>query len=169
MLGEYASGLIESIDRRIFTRLILPYNMNRRQLLGFSAGIGISSAAGCISPDESSYATMQKLTLANLLNNPVTAEVKIKRDDIEEVVYLEDYEIPTDPGTVTLDCVWPDAPVTVLVRPVDADEWSDLTTSDEEGCLGVIAGVREQKASYYVHNASECPIRNPDCHIDVAE
>ncbi len=69
---------------------------------------------------------------------------------------------------ITLNCAWPDAPLMVLVRNINADEWSDLATSDEEGCLDVIAEVREHRVSFYAHN-SECPIRDANCHTDVTE
>jgi len=141
--------------------------MKRRQFLALASSGGIVATAGCLSLGGDAYATLQSLHLINPFSDPVTVKVRIEREDTDEVAYLESHVILTDPNMVTLDCVWPDAPLTVMVRHVDG-KWNRLTTSDYKDCLGVIADIRKDRPSFSTHN-SECPIRNAVCHTDVAE
>ena len=141
--------------------------MNRRWFLRLAASGGISATAGCVSPSGDAYATLQSLHLINPLSESVTVDVRVERDDTDERVYLETHEILTDPDMLTLDCVWPDAPLTVVVRHVDGER-NSLATSDYEDCLGIIAEIRKDRPSFVTHN-SECPIRTAECHTDVTE
>jgi hypothetical protein len=111
---------------------------------------------------------LQKLYVVNPRDDTLTADVRIEREDTEDIAYLETHEIPTSPSVMTVDCGWPDAPSTVLVRHSGTEEWDSLTTSDDEGCQGVIAQVREQHVSFYVHNP-ECPIDEAHCLVDGGE
>ena len=141
--------------------------MRRRQFLGLAASGGIGATAGCMFPAGDSYATLQSLHLTNPLTESVTVDVRIERDDTNELAYLETHEILTDPDMLTLDCVWPDAPLTVMVQHVDGER-NTLATSDYEDCLGIVAEIRKDGPSFVTHN-SECPIRTAECHTDVAE
>ncbi len=138
--------------------------MKRRQVLSFAGGLGTSLLAGCSSNDSTEYATMQELSFVNPHSTPVSAELRIERIDTDEVVHTETRELTVDPDWIILDCVWPDAPLTVMVRPEDG-EWNRFNTKDRKGCVSVVAEVRDQRASFYVHNA-ECPIDDPSCHTD---
>ncbi|MFD1565122.1 hypothetical protein ACFR99_16410 [Haloarchaeobius amylolyticus] len=141
--------------------------MKRRRFLALASSGGMGATAGCLSLGGETYATLQRLDLTNPRREPVTVDVRIDREDTDEVAYLETHEILTDPNMVTLDCVWPDAPVTVMVRQMDGN-WNRLTTSDYEDCLGVVAEIRNDRPSFVTHTA-ECPIRTAACHTDVAE
>lgn len=138
--------------------------MKRRQVLRSAGGLGINLTAGCSSNDREEYATMQKLGFVNPHSDPVSAELRIERTDTDEVVHTEARELTVDPELIILDCVWPDAPVTVMVRPEDG-EWNSFDTKGKDGCVGVIAEVGEQSVSFLTHNA-ECPIEDPSCHTD---
>gem|GEM_PF-3943181 len=68
---------------------------------------------------------------------------------------------------LTIDCVWPDAPLTVMVGHVDGEQ-NTLATTDYEDCLGILAEIRKERPSFVTHS-SDCPIRTAECHTDMAE
>jgi len=136
--------------------------MRRRRFLGFAASGWVGATAGCLSPEGDGYATLQRLHLINPRSDPVRVAVRIERDDTDETAYLERHAIPTDPDMITVDCVWPDAPLTVTVRHVDGTR-NTLATSDYEDCLGVLVEIREDRPAFVTHN-SECPTRTAECH-----
>ena len=141
----------------------------RRRLLRVGASVGAGLTAGCsgfTASESEEYATMQLLGIINALDDPATVEVRIERDDTGETVRDETYVV--EPGTVTeTDCVWPDAPLTVLVRRPDG-EWSSLSTSGDGGCIGVLGEIDERSPSFFTHT-DECPIYDPECHEAVSE
>jgi len=154
-------------SRKVFIMELLLIDMKRRRFLRLASSGGIVATAGCTSLGGDAYATLQNLDLINRLHDPVTADVRIEREDTNEVVYRETHEILADPDMVTLDCVWPDAPLTVMVRQGN-EKWNRLTTSDYEDCLGVVGDIRKDGSSFVTHNA-KCPISNADCHTNVTE
>ncbi|WP_139203480.1 hypothetical protein [Halorientalis persicus] len=138
--------------------------MKRRQFLRITAGGGIGILAGCSSTDSKEYATMQEFSFVNTESTEVTVELRIERTDTDEVVHTETRELTVDPDWIMVDCVWPDAPVTVMARHEDG-EWNSFNTEDKDGCVSVIAEVGDQETSFYAHNA-ECPIDSSSCHTD---
>ena len=138
--------------------------MKRRQFLCVTSGGGISLLAGCSSTGSEGYATMQELSFVNTESTTVPVELRIERTDTGEVVHTETRELTVDPDWIIIDCVWPDEPLTVMARHEDG-EWNSFNTEDRDGCVGVIAQVRDQRTSFYTHN-SECPIDDPSCHTD---
>lgn len=138
--------------------------MKRRQVLRTTVGGGIGLLAGCSSNGSEGYATMQDLSFVNPQSTPVPAELRIERTDTDEVVHTETRELTVDPDWIFVECVWPDAPLTVMARHEDG-EWNSFNTKDKDGCVSVIVKVRDQRASFYVHKA-ECPVDDPNCHID---
>jgi len=138
--------------------------MNRRQFLRGAVGGGIGLLAGCSSTGSEGYATMQDLSFVNTGSTAVPVELRIERTDTDEVVHTETRELTVDPEWIIIDCVWPDAPLTVMGRHEDG-EWNSFNTEDRDGCVGVIAAVRDQRTSFYAHN-SECPIDDARCHTD---
>ncbi|WP_152422181.1 hypothetical protein [Natrialba asiatica] len=155
---------IIDIIPKVFITKFEETNMKRRQVLRFAGGWGIGLTAGCSSDDREEYATMQEFSFVNPHSTPVSVESRIERTDTNEVVHTVTRELTVDPDWIILDCVWPDAPLTVMARPEDG-EWKSFDTKDKDGCVSVIAEVREQRASFFVHNA-ECPIDDPSCHTD---
>lgn len=141
--------------------------MNRRQFIRFGVSCGISLTAGCFAFENNEYATLQSLDVINSTNESVTAELRIERNDTDEIVHEDMYELSKNPDMNTIDCIWPDASLTVMVRRVDG-EWNTLTTSDYEDCLGVIAEIHEQTPSFLIHNG-ECSIASADCHTNAEE
>ncbi|AHF55890.1 hypothetical protein HISP_17842 (plasmid) [Haloarcula hispanica N601] len=139
--------------------------MKRRQFLRVTAGGGIGFLTGCSSTGSKGYATMQEFSLVNTGSTVVPVELRIEHTDTGEIVHTETRELTVDPGWIIIDCVWPDAPLTVMVRHQDG-EWNNFKTEDRDGCVGVIAQVRrDQRTSFYAHNA-ECPIDDPSCHTN---
>lgn len=117
--------------------------MNRREFIGFGVSTGISLTAGCFAFENDEYATLQSLMIMNLLDEDVSAEVRIEQNDTDEIAHEKTYELEGRSDLNTIDCVWPDAPLTVMVRHVDG-EWNTLTTSDYEDCLGIVAEIRRE-------------------------
>ena len=141
--------------------------MNRRRFLEFAASGGSGILAGCSSAESDEHATLQSVHLVNAVDTTVTVELRIERYETGERVHEGTYELTVDPKWMTLDCVWPNAPVTVMVRPASG-EWNSLSTSIGDECLGIIAKIRDQRPGFYAHTAT-CPIRDADCHADNAE
>lgn len=138
--------------------------MKRRQFLRVTVCGGIGILAGCSSTGSKEYATMQEFSFVNTESTEVPVELRIERTDTGEVVHTETRELTVDPDWIIVDCVWPDAPLTVMTRH-EHGEWNSFNTEDKDGCVSVIAEVRDQETSFYAHN-TECPIDSPSCHTD---
>lgn len=143
-------------------------NVRRRHFLGSMALAGIGTTAGCMSSDNDEYATMQQLMLLNDRDDPVTMELRIERDDNDEVVHEETYEIDSGLDGTPVDCVWPDEPLRVLAQHDKDDEWSSLSTAEEAECLSVLVEANNQGTTFFL-SREECPIRSPHCHTSKEE
>ena len=151
--------------------------MNRRRFLQLSAGTGIGAGAGCLDSEEDHLA-LQRLTLVNALDEPVTTELRIERADTDEVAHQDDYELPAGFGGLIVDCTWPDAPLLVKTRRAEDspdgetdgsdDGWNSYDTTGEDGCVQLLSETHEHGTSFF-SSREECPIRSPTCHADVEE
>ena len=151
--------------------------MNRRRFLQLSAGTGIGAGAGCLHSEEG-HLTLQRLTLVNALDEPVTTELRIERADTDDVVYEDAYDLPAGLSGIGVDCAWPDEPLLVMTRRADDspngetevsnDGWNSYDTTGEDGCVQILSETHERGTSFFSHR-TECPIRSPTCHTDVKE
>ncbi|GAB3671802.1 hypothetical protein GCM10028856_23820 [Halopiger thermotolerans] len=128
-----------------------------------SAGVGVTAA--CLS-DRDEYATLQSLSFINSTDEPARVDFRIERAATGEIVHTDTRDVAAGAWRV-VDCVWPDAPLTVNVRHVDGD-WNAFTTVDETGCMGIIANIRGPSPSFLTHH-SECPIPDSDCYANVTD
>lgn len=145
--------------------------MKRRTFLGATVSSGLVATAGCLSGDGVTYATVQRFYLLNTLAESAVMELRIEQSETGDPVHDGRYELP--PGNdgfdgMTLDCAWPDEPLTIATRRESDDSWNTLTTTDYEQCLGLAAELNELGTSYFFSH-EECPIQDPDCHPDVGQ
>ncbi|WP_253184500.1 hypothetical protein [Natrialba sp. SSL1] len=144
--------------------------MYRRRLLGSLAVCSAGALAGCMDAfgrnDENDYATLQRLTLANIRDVPIVAELRIEQAETDDLVHTDTYELPAAENgfeAVSVDCVWPDDPLRVMTRDADDENWEPLTTADRSDCLSLLAELHGGGVSYY-SSTDECPIRSLECH-----
>ena len=144
--------------------------MNRRQVLALASGVGFGAVAGCLGSDES-YATLEGITLVNLLDEPATTELRIERLDTGEVVHESSYEVPYDPEGFDgkpVECVWPDEPLRVMARRAGDDEWQTFDTAAYDGCAGLLLETNESSLSIF-SSVLECPHPVRECHATGAD
>lgn len=144
--------------------------MNRRAFLA-AAATASSGIAGCLgsgTEDELGHATLQKMDLLNISQEPVTATVRIERDG-GAVTHEEGYELPSNDG-VALDCVWPDGPIRVNVRCENQESWETLSTVERGGYMVAVAGVSSGRASFYtLHQERPVPDWQARCHTETED
>lgn len=138
--------------------------MKRRQVPGL-VGTGVTATAGCLGLGDESYATLQRFILITIVDEPVTVSVQIERTDTEERVHDERYDLDGGMSGITLDCVWPDAPLDIRTRREGGDDWNTYSTAGEEGCVLLLAEANTHGTSYF-GTREDCPIRDPTCHPD---
>ncbi|QCS42530.1 hypothetical protein [Natrinema versiforme] len=92
--------------------------MNRREFIGFAAGGGISTTAGCLFADSEEYATLQEMYFINVHSSPVTVELSVENENTEDILHTEEREISPETDWYP-DCVWPDEPITVVVNHIN--------------------------------------------------
>ncbi len=138
--------------------------MNRRQVLGLVSS-GVVVTAGCLGSDDESHATIQRFHLVNIVDEPVTVDVRIERTDSAELVHEESYDLDAGMSGHPLECVWPDAPLEVMTRRSETGDWSSYSTAGEEGCVLLMAEANRDGTSYFASHG-DCPARNPTCHPD---
>lgn len=128
--------------------------MGRRSYLVAAGSVGSALLAGCLGSDDggASYATVQYISLLNRVDEPRTMELRIERDETDEVVHDNTYELEALHGVgggrgLVVDCVWPDAPLQLSVRTPDQDESHTYSTTQySSGCLTVLPMIRESGA-----------------------
>lgn len=141
--------------------------MNRRRFLGVGFGVGL--AAGCIGSDqEDDYGTVQEFLLQKSPRNsdPSTVDLRIERENADEAVHEDTYELVDYSEVAEIDCVWPDEPLRLMARHAGDDEWSSHSTADWTGCASIIVDVSESATSFFV-STQECPHARARCHTDV--
>ena len=140
--------------------------MNRRQFIGTATLIGTATVAGCLDSFSDSAATLQRLYLLNDRDVPVTVELRIERDETDEVVHEDTYEIDAGLDGTPVDCVWPDDPLRILARNAEDEEWNSFSTAGRDGCVILYAEIHDHGTSFF-RSTEECPARSPDCHTGV--
>ena len=145
--------------------------MHRRRFLALASAVGTGALAGCLDRGDESYATLEGITLINLLDEPVTTELRIERSDTGETVHEERYEVPYDPegfDGIAVECVWPDEPLRVMGRDAGDDEWQAYDTAEYDGCVGLMFETHEHGVSIF-SSLQECPHPVRNCHFPAEE
>ena len=146
--------------------------MNRRSCLVAAGSVGYAFLAGCLGSDdeEETHATLQYLSLLNELEEARTMELRIERDDTDEVVHNEAYELEPSQGVGggrgrQVDCVWPDEPLQLSARTTrEEEEYSTISTVDyPTGCLEVLPIIRDSGTTMLIAT-EDCPVPNARCH-----
>jgi len=183
--SHYVSVLYQNVRDRIitysqhffwnkgYTRDKQMTYMNRRSCLVAAGSVGSALLAGCLETDdeEETYAIVQYISVLNELDESRTMELRIERDETNEVVHDEAYELEASQGVgggrgLEVGCVWPDEPLQLFVRASDEDEYSNLSTDEyPSGCLEVLPTIRESGTTIMVVN-EDCPVPNAQCHAD---
>lgn len=140
--------------------------MNRRQTLAKVGATLLLPIAGCLSNSDETHATLQGIDLVNHREDSVMLERRIEREDTDEVVHSDEYDVP-DGLDGFYECVWPDKPLTVMTRLV-GDEWTSISTSEMDNCLFILVEITEDGTEMF-HDHGECPVTSPNCHTDVEE
>lgn len=139
--------------------------MNRRQFLRCVGCAGTATTAGCLGGTDDSYATLERLTIVNILENPAAVDLRIDREDTNETVYKNAYDLPAGFDGVSVDCSWPDEPLEVMSRQVGDSEWNTYSTSGANGCATLLVELNEYGISHFAA-VEECRHAVRDCHFD---
>lgn len=142
--------------------------MNRRSFVHTLSGIAVVSSTGCLGEDKLEYATIQRLTLLNDLEEPVSILLRIEREDTEETVFENEYKISAGLAGTEVNCVWPEQPIRVMTRQSTDEEWSDYSVVGLKGCVNIVAEANELGMAYF-SSQNDCPIRSPSCHKDAGQ
>lgn len=145
-------------------------SMKRREVVAWMFASGTGLVSGCLNnggDNDTNYATLQRLYFINTHEDTTTVKFKIENMENSEVVQNKEYELP--PGGdefdgIPVDCVWPDSPLTLLIKPTGGEKWSTFQTTDHDGCLSMLVEINPDGVSYFGNN--NCSDRLEYCHTD---